>query len=309
MPSKFANLLNKLDVDEKFNKRIQAPKAYNTIKSIVPPIADANMMSDILHLPTTKNGNKYLFVIVDLYTQDFDIEPLKVLNSVQALKAMQACFKRSYIKMPKYSLKSDGGAEFKGVFDMYLYDKSILHKGIVADRHSSMSVVESLNKQLGRLLNGYMNTKEIQTGKVYREWDKAVNTIRKDLNELRTKRKPQDPRTYKYPETKDYKTIVKDETIKDKNGKTKTIKIEENVRIKPKFKVNDMVYRALEKPKDALGKNQNTKNFRAGDYSFEKTPRRITQIFTMAGSGDLYRYYLDGVRNASYTSRQLMKAD
>ena len=307
MPSKFASLLEKLDVDEKFNKRKQEHKSFNTIASIVPPIEDANMMCDILHMPETKNGNKYIFVIVDLYTGDFDIEPMQILDAEHALKAMKACFKRDYVKKPKYSLKTDGGAEFKNIFDKYLYDNSILHKWIIGHRHISISVVESLNKQLARLFNGYMNTRE-EKGKLYREWDKAVNTIRKDLNELRTKRKPKDPRTYKYDDVKDYKTIISNETITDKNGKTKTIEIKKNVRINPKFKIGDMVYRALEVPKNALGKNQPTTNFRAGDYTFEKTPRKITQIFTMSGTGPLYRFYLDGVKNASYTERELQKA-
>ena len=310
MPSKFSTLLDKLDVDEKFNKRIQAPKSYNTVISMIPPIEDANMMSDILHLPETKNGNKYLFVIVDLYTKDFDIEPMQILDAEHSLKAMKACFKRDYIKKPKFSLKTDGGAEFKNIFDKYLYDNSILHKSIVGYRHKSMSVVESLNKQLARLFNGYMSTKEEKTGKIYRDWDNAVNTIRKDLNELISKRKPQDPRTYKYDDTIDHRTKISNETIVDKDGKKKTVQRKEILRIPSKYKVGDMVYRALEVPKNALGKNQNTTNFRAGDYTFEQKPRTITQIFTMsnANGGDLYRYYLSGIRDASYSERELIKA-
>ncbi len=310
MPSKFSTLLDKLDVDEKFNKRIQAPKSYNTVISMIPPIEDANMMSDILHLPETKNGNKYLFVIVDLYTKDFDIEPMQILDAEHSLKAMKACFKRDYIKKPKFSLKTDGGAEFKNIFDKYLYDNSILHKSIVGYRHKSMSVVESLNKQLARLFNGYMSTKEEKTGKIYRDWDNAVNTIRKDLNELISKRKPQDPRTYKYDDTIDHRTKISNETIVDKDGKKKIIQKKEVLRIPPKYKVGDMVYRALERPQTALMKYQPTTNFRSGDFTFEQIPRKITQIFTMSNEngGPLFRYYISGIRDASYSERELIKA-
>jgi hypothetical protein len=69
-----------------------------------------------------------------------------------------------------------------------------------------------------------------------------------------------------------------------------------------------MVYRALEAPRNALDKAQPTKNFREGDYSWERVPRRIVNIFTMGGDGDLYRYYLEGLPNVSYSEKELMKA-
>jgi len=205
--------------------------------------------------------------------------------------------------------KTDGGSEFKGVFNQYLYDESILHKGIVADRHNSMSNVESLNRQLSRLFNGYMNRKEEETGKVYREWTDVLKLVREDLNELRERKLPKNPNSYEYPLPKDYNTITSEKIVEDKKtGKKKTIEVTKNVKIEPKYKIGQFVYRALETPRDALNKKQNTKNFRAGDYTFEKTPREITQVFTMGGDGPLYRYYLEGIRDASFTERQLQRA-
>ena len=309
MPSKFQNLLDKLDVSEKFNKRIQKDKTFNKVKDNVPLVEDSNMMADVLHLPETSKGFKYLFVIVDLATDEFDIEPMKVLDSKSALVAMKACFRRNFVKMPKFSLKTDGGSEFKDAFDKYLYDNSILHKKIIADRHQSMSNVESLNKQLGRLFNGYMNTKEEQTGKVFKEWTNAVGVIRTDLNEIRKKKLPGNINSYEYALPVDYRTIETEKTTTDKKtGKTKTEVIKKNVKIEPKFKVGDNVFRALEKPRNALGKVQPTKNFRTGDYTFDTTAREIKAVYTMGGKGPLYRYALEGLPNASFTERQLMKA-
>ena len=37
----------------------------------------------------------------------------------------------------------------------------------------------------GRLLDGYMNSKELETGRVYRQWTDVIDIIREDLNEIR----------------------------------------------------------------------------------------------------------------------------
>ena len=315
--SKFKGLIEKLGGDETFTKRKVTEKEFNHVKDNIPLIEDANMMCDVLFLPETptkkKNdkGYKYLFVIVDLATDEFDMEPMKELNSEATLLAMKTCFKRSYLNKPEYSLKTDGGAEFKGVFNKYLYDQNILHKGIVAGRHSSMGNVESLNRQLSRLLNLYMNGIEEETGKKYTNWLPAVAIIRKDLNKLRKKKLPTNINTHEYPLPNDHTTKQTEVVTTKKVGK-KTIKNveikEENILIKPKFKVGDYVYRYLDHPKNALGKRQNTENRREGDYLWNKTPDRIKDIFTMGGSGPLFRYYLEGVRDATYTSKQLRKA-
>lgn len=307
--SKLKGILDSLGINEKFQKRIQKDKSFNTIQDNVPHVSNSNMMCDLLHLPTAKFGFKYLFVICDLSGNGhFDIEPMKTTTSEESLKAMQKCFTRQYVKEPKYSLKTDGGSEWKGIFNKYLYEKNILHKGVVADRHQSMSMVESLNKQLGRLFNGYMNKKEEETGKSFKNWTDAVGTIREQLNEYRDKKLTNDPYSFHYAVPQNTREIEVDKVIKDEHGKNTTITETKNVFIEPKYKVGDMVYRALEAPKNALGQNQATKNFRAGDYTFDKTARAITHIFTMGGNGPLYRYYLTGIPNASYTERQLMKA-
>ena len=299
MSKSIKDLVTKLGGDEKFTKRLKNDTTFNHVKDNVPMIEDANMMSDLLHLPTSSDGYKYLFVIVDLATDEFDMEPIKTLNSESALAALKKCVKRKHVKLPKFSLKTDGGAEFKGEFQKFLYDNNILHKGIVAGRHQSMSNVESLNRQLSRLLNLFMNAKEVQTGKTYRDWPNALTTIRTDLNAYRKKKLPSNPNSYEYPQPIDY---VKD--TDDKSSKSK----EEYKKINPKFKVGAYVYRYLDHPRDALGKRQKTEQKREGDLLWDSKPRKITQIFTMGGDGPLYRYYLEGVRDASYTDKQLRKA-
>jgi hypothetical protein len=230
-------------------------------------------------LPETKTGYKYLFVVIDLATDEFDMEPIKTKEPTNVLAALKTMFKRKYLKKPYATLTTDNGTEFKGVFHKYLYDESILHKTSEPSRHKQLANVESLNKTLGRLLNGYMNKKEEETKKVFKEWDEPLNVIRVELNKLR-KKDEQDIFTFKYK-------IPKSTT--------------------PKYNVGDIVYHVSEIPKSALNHNQNTSNFRMGDYRWDRTPRKITKILYYTGDNPL-RYLLDNMDHVSYAEYELMKA-
>ena len=72
--------------------------------------------------------------------------------------------------------------------------------------------------------------------------------------------------------------------------------------------MGDRVHRALDAPKPALGKNQNTKNFRTGDYTFDTKVNTIVKIIYMVGNGPNIRYMLDGIKNASYSDIELINA-
>ena len=73
-------LLNIDAREESFTKNIQKPKFYNKVKDNVAPIEDKNFMADFLFLPTTKEKFKYLLVVVDLATDEFDMEPMRDKN-------------------------------------------------------------------------------------------------------------------------------------------------------------------------------------------------------------------------------------
>jgi len=298
MPSKFQQLLKDLDIADKTTKRVNKAKEFNHVKDNIPLIEDANMMADLLFLPTSKFGYKYLFVIVDLATDKFDIQEIKNKEPSTILSAMKKCFARGIIKQTKYTLKTDSGSEFKGLFHKYLYDESILHKTGPSGRHSSLSNVESLNRQLGRLFNAFMNAKEKKTGKRVVNWVDFVPKVRAQLNAVREKKLPSNINRHDYPTVNDTKLI------KSKNPKEKdTFEL-----IKPKFKVGQYVYRYLDKPRDALGKNQSTEKKREGDVLWDNESREILKIFVYAGQGALYRYYLEDLPNVSFTEAQLRRA-
>jgi hypothetical protein len=275
------SILNNLGIDETYTKEVKKPKYYTRINDNIPHKADWNFMADLIEMPLTKNKNKYILVCVDLATREFDIEPIKNKEPKTILQAFKSMFKRSYIKEPKYSMSTDGGSEFKGDVAKWLYEKSIYHKVASKDRHSQQSMVETLNKQLERLFNGYMNKVEEQTKQIYNEWDIITDVVRTELNKIR-KVEEVDPVSEVYPTFKGVSL--------------------------PKFKVGDIVYRQSDVPLNALGHEQNIKKWRVGDYRFEKIPKKITKVLYFSGNVP-YRYMLKGVPLASYTEAQLLKAE
>jgi len=289
------NLLKKLGIDEKFTKAIKQPRKFNKVKDNIPLKQDYNFMADLLFLPETSSGYKYLLVMVDLANDEFDIEEIRNKESATVLSAMKNIFKRGILKKPYASIRTDSGSEFKGIFHKYLYDANILHKIALPNRHTQLANVEALNRQLGRLLNGYMNQKELETGKVFKSWKKILGVIRRDLNIIRKKKLPtvKEEETYLYP--------IFDPTYKIKTKKGIKLK-----RLLPKFQINDLVHRLLDYPKNALGKKQSG-TFRMGDFRYDVNPQKITRILYYAGDIP-YRYMIEGIDNASFKDTQLMKA-
>ncbi len=281
---KIKEIINLLGVPEnivKMTEPVKKDKVFTSVKDNIPLIEDYNYMADLLMLPEDKHKFKYLFVMVDLATDEFDIEPIKNKTPKEVLKAMQTIFTRDYLKQPKSSIATDGGTEYKDEFDKWLKKNKIYHKIALAYRHSQMSNVEALNRQLGYLFNLYMNKKEQETGKVYREWTEAVDVVREALNKAR-KKPSQSISKHNYP-------LI-------------------NVDAVPKFKVGDVVYYKSEVPLNALGHKQSTNSFRVGDFRYNVAPKKIKFVIPYAGNVP-FRYVLDGLPNVSYTENQLLLSE
>jgi hypothetical protein len=273
-------LLKDLDIDEKHSKAIKKVRKFHKVKDNIPLFEDYNFMQDILMLPTTIKGYKYLLVMVDLATDEFDIEELKNKDSNTVLKAMQTIFKRKYLNKPFASIRTDGGKEFLGDVKKYMFAQNILHKQGLPGRHIQVANVESLNRALGRLFNGYMNSVENKTGKVYREWTDVIDKVRIGLNKFR--KKPGRAINHIYP-------------IPDSSTKNK-------------YNAGDMVFRQLDQPRNSLNEKLHGDNFREGDVRWDIVPKKIKQVLYYPGKVP-YRYLLNGIPNASFAEHQLKKAD
>jgi len=209
--------------------------------------------------------------------------------------------KSDYLTIPKYSLITDSGSEFKGLFQNYLFNESIFHKTIMKGNHTAMSPIDNLCYQLGKILNDYMSSVELQTGKVYRQWPDIIDTVIIEMNKIRKRELP-DINEFDTRFVNDIKQIRKISNNKKTGEKIETI---EQEFIKPKFRVGQYVYVLLKTPKNILGKNQSTLNFRAGDMTVDPERREITEVLMMNGKGPLYRYLVDGYRHVSFSESQL----
>lgn len=282
----------KLGIDDKLTKVRPGKKLFNKVKDNIPLVEHYNYMADLMFLPTDKFGFKYLLVVVDLANDEFDIEPLKNKESKHVLDAFQKMFKRPYLNKPEYSLTTDGGGEFSGVFQKYLFDESIFHKVTRKGRHKQLGNIDNLIRQLSILLVGLMNKEEMRTKRQSKTWVKYVNDIRKLLNEIRVKQLPDDD--YIYPSLTTSYTEPED-------GKKTIYK-----RIKPKFKVGDLVHVMLDSPENALG-NQQQGKFREADNRYTLEPLKIKQILLYSGK-PLHRYLVEGIKNVSFTESEMFLA-
>jgi len=305
----------------KATKTIKKSEHSNTVKDNIPLIKNYNEQADLLMLPEDKNGFKYLLVITDLATNKFDCEPLKTKDTKTVLDSMINMFAKSkYIKRPEASLSTDAGSEFKDVVDKWLFDNNIFHKTSIAGRHTQTANVESLNRVLGRILNNYLSQQELETGEVCKDWVDILPKVKKEMNEYRDN--PDMPKSiydYKYPDFTNIGSEVTETETKDKIiAKKKKMKINSlfdgetdgNIYLesKPKFKVDQIVYRKLDKPRNALGHNQPTERFREGDVRIDVIePRKIKRVLFM-NTPPYYRYILNDVPGVSYPENELKKA-
>jgi hypothetical protein len=275
-PSKMQELLNEIGIDETFTTKTKYKKQKNfdKVKSITFPMNGYNEMCDLLQLPTASQGFKYCLAMIDLWSNYCDLEPMKTKTSDATLQAMLRIFRRSYVKQPKASLKSDEGPEFEGSFSKWLKDHHIAHLKALPDRHSQLANINNYCKQAGRMFMTYLTNKEMSTKKDYNEWTDIVQKVRDGLNKIKDHPKDQDP----------YTTPLAPVTMKEK----------------PKYSVDDIVYVPLEKPEGV-----HDKRWRMGDIRYDTTPRKVKFVLIYPKN---YRYIVSHYPNVAYMESELKSA-
>ena len=194
-----------LNIDDTYTKlyrRTTRADEQTHVKEQIPLVEGLNAMADILHLPTDRFGFCKLLVVLDLASDNFDIEKMKGETAEETLSAYKKILNRGIVKLPYASILTDGGSSFKGPLHKFLYDNGINHRTARAGRHSQLSNVDNLCRQLGDLFNGIMNTKEAETGKQSKAWVHAIDEVRGKLNHYRRSRGvklPKDITTFEYP--------------------------------------------------------------------------------------------------------------
>ena len=135
-----------------------------------------------------------------------------------------------------------------------------------------------------------------------------LDYIVKELNKVReNKNLPKDIYDATYPDFNMIGTEIKtDETPVKKTLESKyeiwngTTDMEWHNELLPKFRVGQMVYRKLDKPRNALGNKQSTDTFGEVDFRLDIVePRKIKRILYY-NTEPYYRYILNDVPNVSY---------
>ncbi len=112
-------LIQSFGINETFTSKHSIKKEFNQVKNSIRHEPNYNMMADLLMLPETKKKFRYLYIMVDLYTDAFDCVPMKNKTSLDTLTALKTILKRkTYLSEPK-TLQTDSGSEFRGEFHQY----------------------------------------------------------------------------------------------------------------------------------------------------------------------------------------------
>lgn len=249
---------------------IQVPKAQVFVKNVY-------QQGDILYLPEDK-GYKYLLVIVDLYDNSVDAEPVKDILSKNndVLEAFKKIYSRKYVK-PPLILTLDKGAEFtQEKVKNYLKDELEINvKYALPGRSRQLAYVERQNQRIGNILLKRMASQELITGQVSKEW---VDDI-KPLIELFNERK-------KKPLTKE---ISPDPIVNKYTGNLLTI--------------GTKVRLLLDKPVDTVKGKRLVGGFRSGDIRWTSKVYKITEVLLKPGYPPLY--LTDADDNVARTKNQL----
>lgn len=273
-PSKIDNILKDLNVDDTFTKKINY--RFDKVHENTFPMNGYNQMADLLLLPTTKEGYKYLLTIIDIWSNFCDFEPMKTKTANETLEALKTIYKRNYITKAKASIQTDNDGAFQENFNKWLKENHIAHPLSEAYRHQQMANVENLNRILGKLIMTYLSDKSVKMKEDYKEWLSIIPTLRKEINKMKNHPKDQNPYTYPMGEI--------------------------NVETMNKYNIGDIVYRPLPKPSNG----EFGEKFRSGDLRYDVIPRKIINFYLYNNN---WRYRLEGFPSTAYAESELKPSD
>lgn len=267
-------LLKHFNIDNRFTEK-KFRGRNDTFKEFTYPKEDYNFSADLLTLPPYK-GYKYVLVVVDNWSKEIDFENIKNKEPKTILKAFQKIIDRPYLNKPIASIRVDMGTEFKGEFKKKMFEDDILLRVSMPARHKQNALAETAIKLISFILINYLNVKEIELQKKYRNWIELLPSLRKKLNEIKK---------------------VKDEDPFTKIYKSPIFKLN-------KYNVGDLMVHIIHKPVDALGKKQSGENYRVGDYiySYHK-PKKIVKILYYPNN---IRYVMEGLKMVSFPENEIL---
>lgn len=275
----FKDVIQDLSINE-FYTKADTKQKYNKFITAVVPEANFNYMSDLIEMPTTSKGYKWLLTIVDLATNEIELEPMKNKEAKTTMEALKRTVKRGILKLPDISLKTDGGTEFKGAFNKYLESHGIMHKTAKAYRKQQMGPIEGVNQILARILMNYINDKSVELKEDYHDWTDILDDVREEVNKYRKR------------------DLNKLKQYQDKHT------FDPDLAGESEFNIGDYVHYKVDRPIDIHGEPVNDSKFRAGDRIFSIETRKIVDILYYP-SAPYYRYKLHDMNNVSFSASEL----
>ena len=223
--------------------------------------------ADLLYL-TSDKGFKYVLVVVDYATRFKAAVPLKDKTSAATARGFRKIYETqdNSLTYPK-SLAVDKGREFYSEVTKLMDENHVtIHRS-----HGLTSIVERFNQTLAKRLYDYQYNKELNTGRVNRQWVDILQKVINNINDEKTRLIGMSPNE-----------AVEQKSIKQ-NPSTKYIEPKG-----PKISVGDHVRYLL----------------KAGEHEGDKNKRRATDpywsldLYEVKEIRDLIKpgfYYLNGL--------------
>ena len=133
--------------------------------------------ADLLELPKTPEGYRYLLTVIDESTRLFDGEPLKNKTAASIKEAFERIYHRGVLQFPKL-LKTDRGGEFNNAtVRTFLRNNGTVLKIIAAERPQQLPYLGFLHSLLGKSIFIYLVNEEYKLGHLVTNWIPPLRII------------------------------------------------------------------------------------------------------------------------------------
>jgi len=227
------------------------------------------------------NGYRYLVTCINTVSQGVDFEAIKSKSAEVVIKALEKILERKLVGEDIKYISVDNGSEFVNEkFIKWASDHHYVVRVGRVGRHNQIAYVDYLSLIISKVLNIKCTIEQDEKIKakkksIMKHWVQYLPKLREVLNDKEVKVK-----------------LISDFFTKSKE--------------KPKFKIGELVFVRNEQPRG----NQDEKlsgKFRTGDFFYDRTPRKIVDI-KHTYDNNPPRYIVEGIKNATFASWELIKA-
>lgn len=152
-------------------KKKEIDQAHNT-----QPDCNWTHQLDILYLPTTDDGYKYLLLIIDCYNNLAEARPLKVQYMSEIIKQINDIYKKSKLLKKPRLIMSDN--QFNNtIYKKWCEKNNINYQFAYPLRHSQLSHINRLCQTIGTALIKLMEQRELDTNKTFTNWTEWMKLV------------------------------------------------------------------------------------------------------------------------------------